>query len=271
MYMYFRIETQYTFSGTGCNWNKSDNMSIDDSREDTLENLYIDAARDGNLDRLIELLNMGANELTWNKDCWTALHFASSGGHLDVVQYLIEQRQLHAHGIEQSDTTPLHLACREGHLEVVKYLSSIEECQFGIEDKNTYGLTALLAACIHHRIEVVKYLIHQWHVNINAIDNRGFTALHYASQNSGDLELVQYLTNKCHLDVEIQDYYGETALHKAISDGNMLIVQYLIEEYHADIAVTNNNGENVLDLAYESKEPNSFVIYFLQIFQRNAN
>jgi ankyrin repeat protein len=65
--------------------------------------------------------------------------------------------------------------------------------------------------------------------------------------------------------------YGETALHLAVKCGNMLIVQYLIEECNADITVTNEKGQNIFDLAYTTKEPNSFVICFLQIFQRNVN
>jgi ankyrin repeat protein len=123
------------------------NSSVDDSPTDTLEDLYLYAAHEGNLDRLIELLNRGVYYGTCNGDEWNALHYASCGGHLDVVQYLIDQCQLYAHSGDPWNDTPLHLASREGHLEIVKYLLLIEECQVGVDVKNLGGLTASYAFC----------------------------------------------------------------------------------------------------------------------------
>jgi hypothetical protein len=65
--------------------------------EDTLNHLFLDAARDGNLDGLIECLNIDACDLTADGRNFSALHFASRGGHLDVAKYLVEQLQHHAH------------------------------------------------------------------------------------------------------------------------------------------------------------------------------
>ena len=52
-----------------------------------------------------------------------ALQWASQNGHLEVVQYLVEQgADIHAY-----DDYALRMASWHGHLEVVKYLQLVHE------------------------------------------------------------------------------------------------------------------------------------------------
>ena len=51
-----------------------------------------DAARDGDLERVQELVEQGADkEKTGGMHRWTPLYIASRNGHLQVVRYLAEQ------------------------------------------------------------------------------------------------------------------------------------------------------------------------------------
>ncbi len=73
-----------------------------------------------------------------NNTGWTALHYAASAGHLDIVQLLLDA---HAYVDAESPnkTTPLMMAARGGHVDVVKWL-----LQEGAVDtlKNEAGMTA---------------------------------------------------------------------------------------------------------------------------------
>ena len=62
------------------------------------------------------------------QDGWNALHLAASGGHLDIVKYLIPKFADRRFESTNSGNTCLHLAAREGYLALFKYL--IEECGF---------------------------------------------------------------------------------------------------------------------------------------------
>ncbi|CAI8036383.1 Ankyrin-1, partial [Geodia barretti] len=73
----------------------------------------------------------------------TPLHHAALRGNLPVVQYLVDTRGFDVNSKGWHDRTPLHFACQGGHLDVVKYL--IEESKMEmlemVADKN--GLTPL--------------------------------------------------------------------------------------------------------------------------------
>ncbi len=80
-----------------------------------------DAARHGNLENVKMLIEGGVNVDVFNDFNWTALHLAVFYGHLDVVQFLVENE------INQADLnvritmgwTPLHAAAHNGHFEIV--------------------------------------------------------------------------------------------------------------------------------------------------------
>ena len=76
------------------------------------------AALKGRLDLARRLIAMGAHV---NKTGWTPLHYAATGGHVPVLELLIEQ---HAFIDAQSPnhTTPLMMAAGYGSPEAVQYL-----------------------------------------------------------------------------------------------------------------------------------------------------
>jgi ankyrin repeat protein len=50
------------------------------------------------------------------------LHLASAFGHLDIVRYLVEERNCHTECRTKNGNTSLHLAAQGGRLDTVKYL-----------------------------------------------------------------------------------------------------------------------------------------------------
>ncbi|CAK4372692.1 unnamed protein product, partial [Aphanomyces euteiches] len=51
----------------------------------------------------------------------TALHFASSNGHMNIVKYLIG-KGASVNSRDNNGQTPLHLASKNGFLDVINYL-----------------------------------------------------------------------------------------------------------------------------------------------------
>ena len=90
----------------------------------------------GDTARAQKLIARGAKV---NKDGWTPLHYAATGGHLDIMRLLLEE---HAFIDAQSPngTTPLMMAASYGTPEAVKLLI---EAGADIHMRNQKGLSAL--------------------------------------------------------------------------------------------------------------------------------
>src|SRR5262245_48464482 len=90
--------------------------------EENLNEQLLEAARTGNLQRVQELLNKGADIQTKNKYGTTPLFFAAAKGHLEVARFLLEKGA----DPNQKDTfygsTAIEWAAQEGHFDVVKLL-----------------------------------------------------------------------------------------------------------------------------------------------------
>ena len=103
-------------------------------------------------------------------------HYATEGGHMNVVKYLITEL-----GCDSTPNSffalPLHIACLHGHFDIVKFLISDETY-----DSICCGL------------------------NIN-----GITPLHYASQG-GHLNIIQYLITELGCDPSIVDRNSRTVI-----------------------------------------------------------
>ena len=58
----------------------------------------------------------------------TPLHWASWYGHLDIVRYLVEERNCDVECRNKYETTPLHYAALAGRLDIVQYMISERGC-----------------------------------------------------------------------------------------------------------------------------------------------
>nr|WBF70285.1 hypothetical protein [Megavirus caiporensis] len=118
--------------------------SIEDNI-DYLQNSLCINCRHGNLEKVKELVNKGA-DVKARDNC--AIRWASEYGHLDVVKYLIDQGA----DITGSGSYAIVSASRYGHIEIVKYLVSQ-----GIDVKILNNYTIRSAKKNNHH-DVVEYL-----------------------------------------------------------------------------------------------------------------
>ena len=106
-------------AGTG---GGTDNQSSSELSEQLLV-----ACEDGDLNKVKYLVEVGHVDPHSCRDEHhhdTPLHWASEYGNLDIVRYLVEERNCDVKCRNKYENTPLHLAAEEGRSYIVQYLIS---------------------------------------------------------------------------------------------------------------------------------------------------
>ena len=91
-------------------------MSLEQSRE-----LLAKAAREGDLATVRKIIAIKTpnidlvNTLSEKEPCWGPIHFASDGGHVEIVELLIRKFNAQVDLQNKNGQTALHLACSKGH------------------------------------------------------------------------------------------------------------------------------------------------------------
>ena len=133
------------------------------------------AALEGQIERVRELLDQGVHVDAMDEIGWTALIEASDRGHAEVVKLLLSrQAQVDAQG--NGGSTALMRATYRGHVEIVKLL---EAAGADIHHKDNDGCNALILAAAYDRLPVCLFLLSKG-ADLMAADNNNWTALtHY--------------------------------------------------------------------------------------------
>ena len=225
------------------------------------------AARDGKLCRIKKCLQaFSKEEIKWIVsqivESTTPLIVACRHGHIDVVNYFIEQCKA---DIEQVGSVtfdgetidgapPLWCAAAAGHYQTVstliKHGAKVNHTTFSnstplraacfdghydivkylvqhgadIELANRHGHTCLMISCYKGHYKIAEYLLHLG-ADVNRKSVRGNTALHDCAE-SGSLEIMKLLLkHRAKMDV---DAYGITPIKAAAVAGHVNIVDYLV-------------------------------------------
>lgn len=148
------------------------------SQLDTLHNgmaALHEAARCGDLDTCVMLLNLGASlerESGPNAKHMTALHFAAEGGHPPVIQMLLA-KGASPHTQSSSQSTPFYRAARSGSLEALKILYSAGS---DINAKTWDNWTALFEAVARGFVHIASQLL-EWGADPTITTHAGKSAL----------------------------------------------------------------------------------------------
>jgi uncharacterized protein len=188
------------------------------ARSETMNEELIQAAERGNTERVLELLGRGADINLQDTQGRTPVMAATYGNHVETVAAFLKAGA----DVNLRDTmlnNPFLYAGAEGFLEILKL-----SYEAGADPTltNRYGGIAIIPASERGHVEVVKYLLEHKTINVNHVNNLGWTALLEAIiLSDGGLRHQQIikLLIKHGADVNLADGEGITPLAHAKDKG----------------------------------------------------
>ena len=145
--------------------------------------------------------------------------------------------------IDEENSTPLHAAIDGGHLKVVEVLLNHGADPMATKDDQ---VPPFLLACSQGRLEMIQVILSNRDSGeiIFCRDLYGQSCLHRCTQAINSHQSVAYLTSQG-AEIDAVDNKGQTALMIAIITGSTQGVSALLER-GADITIKDNEGNNVL-------------------------
>ena len=141
------------------------------------------------VERLLSIRNITVNV----KDDvygWTPLHYAASyNGHIEIARLLL-QNGADVYAKDNGGRTALHDAAWNGHVDILHVLV---ENGADLEAQSNNGERALHDAAYNGHLPCIKELISRYHVDINARNNYGRTAL-WMARNGNPHNLSTVIT-----------------------------------------------------------------------------
>ncbi|XP_038219061.1 ankyrin-2-like isoform X2 [Zerene cesonia] len=198
---------------------------------------FLRAARAGQIDKIISLLEQGVDINVSNANGLNAIHLASKDGHVEVVRELL-QRGAAIDAATKKGNTALHIASLAGQEAVVRLLVQ-NGAQVNIQSQN--GFTPLYMAAQENHDGVVKFLLANG-ANQSLATEDGFTPLAVAMQQ-GHEKVVAVL-----LEADTRGRVRLPALHIAAKKDDVKAANLLLENEH-NPDVTSKSGFTPLHIA----------------------
>jgi hypothetical protein len=166
-----------------------------------------DCASSGDLERVKELVEGGANTEELDEDGNTAMMRACFRGHFEIVVYFVKHGANVAH-TDDDGATALHWACDCGNLSSVKCLL---EHGARINERDCDGMTPLLNAAGNGSLEIIQYLLSsEGGASITETDNVGNTALLLAARANSNPQTVQWFLEHGGAQITDTNNVGDT-------------------------------------------------------------
>lgn len=260
-------------------------MNIHAQRNDGAT-VLIDAVQHSGDKALIEyLISKGADINAVDKRGANVMHKALRGGKVDLFDFLLLK------GAKMKVPTsppPLHFAAMGGHKESVEWLLAKK---VDVNEKAKDGSTALMRACKDSGNVEILQLLQSKGADLNAVDERGYSALHFAVEFDLQDSVEFLLANGAKANIVANDgctclflallnpdltsnlakrgastkatlANGATLLHAAAEAGSLEVVKFYISQ-NIDLNCTDSTGRTALMYACESPQSPLEVIKFL--------
>ncbi|XP_067656472.1 ankyrin repeat domain-containing protein 50-like [Haliotis asinina] len=173
----------------------------------------------------------------------TPLMLAADKGPERVFELLVE-RGGDVSLVDANGDNVLHIACSGGHIEMVKYVLS--HTKLNINSRGRYGRTPLMKAAYFGHNRVFELLVLRGG-NVSVIDADGDNILHTACYG-GHIEMVKYVLLHTKLDINSRGRYGRTPLMKAAYSGHNRVFELLVMR-GGNVSVIDADGDNILHTA----------------------
>ena len=191
----------------------------------------------GDLAGVGKLIGADSNNLELKNDrLFTPLNWAAAKGKYEIFLFLLESgADIETVDIDGSDV--LINAAASGNLEMVRFLVEEKNCDIGYTDNN--GVTPFLASCGSGNIETIKYFVEKGaDTRVRSVSNG--TPLASATY-SGNADAVKYLLDLgCEHDVTNQ--WGVAPVHYAAYRGQTEMLKIMMQK-GVDIFAETMNRE----------------------------
>ena len=170
----------------------------------------VSAAAEGKLEEVKRLAS--SDDIHVNAgdyDLRTALHLASSNGHIHIVRYLVQEKNADPDVRDRYDNSPMVDAVRHKQDDVVRFL---RESGASLHIGNVGGM--MCSAAANNDAQGLRRLV-EGNADVNACDYDSRTAMHLAASN-GCHEAIQYLLSCPGINVMCEDRVKGTPLMDAI-------------------------------------------------------
>ncbi|OUS76124.1 hypothetical protein B1748_12715 [Paenibacillus sp. MY03] len=198
------------------------------SMNGSLNEELLAAAKAGQVDAIAKLLQDGADINVQDGEGRTPAMIATYNNDIGMAKALIEAGA-DVNIRDGMKNSPFLYAGAEGYLEILKLTI---EAGADPAITNRYGGTALIPASEHGYVEVVQELLTKTDIDVNHVNNLGWTALLEAIiLNNGNerQERTVELLIRHGADVDLADKEGVTPLQHARSKGFAGIEKLLVE------------------------------------------
>ncbi len=208
-----------------------------EEKEEDLSKRLLNAARLGSLKEVRRLLaEEGADPTASIPELGgaTAIHIAAGLGHADIVRVCLEAATSENVDVDSitndGGDTLLMMASTAGKVEVAKLM--LENFGAAVDATNEVGATALHYAAYQGNRKAAKLLL-DFGSDVNAREKAGFTPLHYAAV-WGHNDVMKLLLKQDQVEVDARDARGETALFMATFNGHLKTAEALVLAGKAD-------------------------------------
>jgi len=194
---------------------------------------------------LLLAYGLDINAVTFNQ--YTALHFAVDYGDEDIVQLLLDRKDMHIECLDSRGRTPFaHAILKEKTGIVQKLLEAGSNPNQWVLQRTS----ALYYAVKNELFDIVELLI-DYEADLNRTTQDEGSVLHYALQ-LGFCGIAQLLIESGRIDVNLCNNDEETPLFLAIRNNDVNIVSLLLTQ-GADCYHQNSQGNTPFHVAIEQK------------------
>lgn len=183
------------------------------------------AAKQGDNDRIREMIEQGADVNRPNHNGGTLIMYAVLSGEPDTVSLLLEH-EARVDAVAENGWTALMIAAVKGYADIGRLL-----LEHGAEPNQAdiYLWTPLMRAVFEERLQMVRLLARHQRTRVNQRGENGVTALHLAVVK-GDVDSVKLLLAQG-ADPDIKDDSGRTALDFAKQNNNLGLLRIMDAEH----------------------------------------
>jgi ankyrin repeat protein len=188
---------------------------------------------------------------------------------LEIFKYLVEIKGDDINIRDDIDNSPLRYALDEfdpsqggNNVAVLAYLFS--QKSVNANSKGRMDCNLLHWACFNINLlplDIFKLLIETKSADINSLDNKNHTPLHYALQSfevGCDITIFNYLLNQKGLDINIKNHRGHILLHTACSRSPFGVFDASPRTEAEKDTVRSQIVENIIELWIQQNNPNSY-------------